>query len=284
MLAAGAPYSFVKLTPGHLDLLSAQLTPEQAAGLAGVLAVGADSFPVPVLERWLAKAGPDGPRLLNEYGPTEISVANSTYRITGGGHPEVLPIGTPVPNTTMWVLDGHGNPCPVGVPGELHIGGTGVARGYRNRPGLTAAVFVPDPFSAEPGWRLYRTGDRARLLPDGNVEFLGRLDEQIKLRGHRIEPGEITAVLTERPEVADALVRVDTKGATGRLVAWVVPADGHEPVPAELLEHCALRLPAPMVPAALVLLDRIPLNANGKVDHAALPARPRRRRSTAPAR
>ncbi|GAA1102845.1 amino acid adenylation domain-containing protein [Kitasatospora arboriphila] len=274
LLAAGAPYSFVKLTPGHLDLLSAQLTPEQAAGLAGVLAVGADSFPVPVLERWLAKAGPDGPRLLNEYGPTEISVANSTYRITGGGHPEVLPIGTPVPNTTMWVLDGHGNPCPVGVPGELHIGGTGVARGYRNRPGLTAAVFVPDPFSAEPGRRLYRTGDRARLLPDGNVEFLGRLDEQIKLRGHRIEPGEITAVLTERPEVADALVRVDTKGATGRLVAWVVPADGHEPVPAELLEHCALRLPAPMVPAALVLLDRIPLNANGKVDHAALPAPP----------
>jgi amino acid adenylation domain-containing protein len=272
LLSAAGPFTFIKLTPGHLDLLAAQLTPEQAAGLAGLLAVGADSFPSTILDRWRALAGPDGPPLLNEYGPTEISVANSTYPINGPQEPGVLPIGRPIPNTTAYVLSEDGTPQPFGVTGELYIGGIGVARGYRNMPGMTAEKFVPDPFSATPGARLYRTGDRARLRTDGIMEFLGRADDQIKLRGYRIEPGEVTNALNAHPDVRDALVVADGDGTTGQLVGYVVPSSGRQVDPVALTHHCEALLPAYMVPSIFMPIDRIPLNANGKVDRHTLPA------------
>ncbi|MFF3553851.1 amino acid adenylation domain-containing protein [Streptomyces tsukubensis] len=272
LLSAAGPFSFVKLTPGHLDLLTEQLTPAQAGGLAGLLAVGADSFPSTVLDRWLALAGPDGPALLNEYGPTEISVANSTHTISGPQAPGVLPIGRPIPNTTAYVLSGHGLPQPVGVPGELCIGGIGLARGYRNKPVATAEKFVPDPFSGRPGARLYRTGDRARFRTDGTIEFLGRSDDQIKIRGYRIEPGEVAAALMSHPGVLEAVVVPRGTGDDARLVGYVVPDLAEHADQRELRRHCGELLPAYMVPADLVELDRIPLNANGKVDRSALPA------------
>jgi amino acid adenylation domain-containing protein len=274
LLARSGPFSFIKLTPGHLDLLCDQLSPAEAESLAGTLVVGADALPVTVLRRWQQVAGERGPRLLNEYGPTEISVANSTFPIDGADLADTVPIGRPIPNTTMYVLDDYGNPVPVGVPGELYVGGVGVARGYLNKPSLTARSFVPDPFSGEPGGRLYRTGDRARLRADGNVEFLGRTDDQIKLRGYRVEPAEIESALTARADVRDALVLAEGTGVTRRLVAYVVP-EANCSLDAELLrDHCARQLPAHLVPASFVRIDRIPLNANGKVQRSALPAPP----------
>ncbi|HEX2201826.1 MAG TPA: phosphopantetheine-binding protein, partial [Longimicrobium sp.] len=172
-------------------------------------------------------------------------------------------------NTRVYVLDEAMRPLPAGLPGELYAGGDGVARGYVGKPGATAETFVPDPFSAEPGARLYRTGDRARWKADGTVEFLGRVDQQVKIRGFRVEPGEIEAALREHPSVREAAVvaREDTPGDR-RLVAYVV-ADGTDA--AALKAHLEVRLPAFLVPAAFVPLAALPLTANGKVDRQALP-------------
>jgi acyl carrier protein len=171
-----------------------------------------------------------------------------------------VPIGTSLPNMTMYVLDAGMRPCPVGVVGELYVGGTGVARGYASRPDLTADRFLPDPFG-EPGARLYRTGDLVRRLPDGNVDFLGRIDDQVKVRGYRIELGEIRAVLEAHPSVGGAVLTVHNE----RIVAY------HTGAADDLAEHCARSLPEYMVPSQFVVLDAIPLNANGKVDRKALP-------------
>ncbi|MEV6946664.1 amino acid adenylation domain-containing protein [Streptomyces sp. NPDC051172] len=272
LLVDTGPYSFIKLTPGHLDILTDQLTSEQATGLADLLAVGADSFPGTVLERWLALAGPNGPQLLNEYGPTEISVANSTYPITGPEGPGVLPIGRPIPNTTAYVLNEHAIPQPVGVPGELYIGGLGVARGYRNMPAVTAENFLPDTFSTAPGSRLYRTGDRASCRADGTIEFLGRIDDQVKVGGYRVEPAEVIGALVAHADVTDALVVADGDGAAARLVAYVVSRSAERFDADAMARHCASLLPAYLVPALFMSVDRIPLNANGKVDRSSLPA------------
>jgi acyl carrier protein len=174
----------------------------------------------------------------------------------------------------------------VGVPGELHISGAGVARGYLNRPDLTAEKFIPNSFSAEPGTRLYKTGDLVRYLPDGNLEFVGRVDEQVKVRGHRIEPGEIEAMLREHPAVREAVVlamadtanhnpalsSVEGSQFTMRLVAYVVPHQQPAPTPAELRSFLQGKLPDYMVPAAFVVLDALPLTPSGKVDRRVLPA------------
>ncbi|CAL9516469.1 Tyrocidine synthase 3 [Streptomyces sp. enrichment culture] len=263
-LAAGAPYGFVKLTPGHLDLLAAQLTPAQAAALAPVLVVAGEPLHPATVRRWRALA-PDT-RLINEYGPTETCVGATVHEVprTLPDH-GVVPIGTPLPNTTVHVLDELMRPVLPGVPGELYVGGAGVARGYVGRPDLTAERFVPDPYGP-PGTRLYRTGDRVRQRPDGVLEFLGRLDDQAKIRGHRVEPGEVRAVLAGHPGVRDAYVTVHE----GELAAYVVPA-----LPDDLAGYLAERLPEYLVPAAFTALAELPLNANGKVDRAALPA-PRR--------
>ncbi|MET0397903.1 MAG: amino acid adenylation domain-containing protein, partial [Longimicrobiaceae bacterium] len=213
--------------------------------------------------------------LRNLYGPTEDTVY-STWTVVEPGAERVT-IGRPLPGSRAYVLDAYGSPAPVGVPGELHLAGAGVARGYLGRAELTAAKFVPDPFAAEPGGgaRMYRTGDRVRWLAKGEIEYLGRIDQQVKVRGFRIEPGEIEAVLRTHGEVREAVVvvREDAPGAGGPgLVAYLVPAPGHDPGAAELRRHLRARLPEYMVPAAFVRVERIPLSGSGKVDRRALPA------------
>ncbi|HEX2188915.1 MAG TPA: amino acid adenylation domain-containing protein, partial [Longimicrobiaceae bacterium] len=211
-------------------------------------------------------------RVYDLYGPSE-DTTYSTYALRRAGGPAT--IGKPISNTRAYVLDAHGGPAPLGVPGELYLGGAGVARGYLGRPALTASRFVPDPFGGEPGARLYRTGDRARWLADGTLEYLGRLDAQVKVRGFRIEPGEIEVVLTALPRVREAavVVREDTPGDR-RLVAYVVPEQGADAddVQAEARSGLRARLPEYMVPAAFVALDALPLTPSGKIDRRALPA------------
>ncbi|UUU22854.1 non-ribosomal peptide synthase/polyketide synthase [Streptomyces sp. DSM 40750] len=273
-LAAGAPYAFVKLTPAHLEVLTHQLSADQARRLAPLLVVAGEAFRRQAVRSWRELA-PDTV-LVNEYGPTENSVGTSTWPVPesapGGTLPEVMPIGRPLPGVAMYVLDERLQPVPAGVAGELYVGGTGVARGYLGRPELTAGRFVPDPFGP-PGGRLYRTGDIVRLLPDGSVDFLGRGDGQIKIRGYRVELGEIEAALVDHPRVSDArvLLREDAPGDK-RLVAYLVPDGESAPDPAELHTLLGRTLPEYMVPSAFVVLESIPLNANGKVDRRALPA------------
>lgn len=269
VLASAAPYSFVKLTPGHLQVLARQLGPAQARAFAGRLVVGADAFPESVLRAW-RRLDPHTP-VLNEYGPTEASVANCVHETGDGGGSGTLPIGRPIPNTTMYVLDEDGEPVPVGVTGELYIGGACVVRGYANRPAVTAASFVPDPFGP-PGARLYRTGDLGRWLPGGELEFLGRADQQMKIRGYRIEPGEVEAALAAHPAVRQALVTAArTPAGQDALVAYVVPERDARVDAAELRLAAGRELPAYLVPAAVVEIGAIPLNPNGKVDRSLLP-------------
>src|SRR5690606_34167163 len=206
--------------------------------------------------------------LVNTYGPTECTIDAAFFRYPRDHHPEVIPIGRPIANTRIYILDERMQPVPVGVPGELYIASDGIARGYLNRPELTAERFVPDPFSREPGARLYRTGDLGRFRSDGNIEFLGRTDHQVKIRGYRIELDEIEAALRDCPGVLQAAVTV-VDGEPARLAGYVVPASLQ---PAALREALAARLPAYMVPSAFVALDALPTLPNGKLDRKALPA------------
>jgi len=194
------------------------------------------------------------------------------------------PIGVKLPDLRLYVLDGRMAPAPVGVPGEIYVGGAGLARGYLNRPELTAERFVPDPFEGESGARLYRTGDLGRWRPDGTVEYLGRVDQQVKIRGFRIEPGEIEAALREHEHVQDAVVLLrDDGGEEKRLVAYVVPCEANPLESAQLRAHLRLRLPDYMVPALYVSLSQLPRTPNGKLDRKALPApEPVRAESYAP--
>jgi len=216
------------------------------------------------------------PRVINAYGVTEATI-DSTYLDIDS--PEMLrgegfvPIGHPFPNTRTYVLDRHMEPCPIGVPGVLYIGGAGVARGYLKRPELNKEKFVPDPFSKEPGARLYNSGDAARYLPGGSIEFLGRTDNQVKIRGFRIELGEIEAVLGKHPTVKQSVViaRELSPGDLG-LVAYVLPSDGQTIDIAALRTFIKGKLPAYMLPSAFEVLEKIPLNANRKLDRKALPA------------
>ncbi len=271
-LLAGAPYSFIKMTPGHLDLLTWQLTADQARDLAGMVIAAGDSFTEALAARWLGMAGPDGTKVATEYGPTEITIGNSGQPISEPPATELVPLGVPIVNTTMYVLTERLEPVPVGVPGEVYIGGVGVARGYLGRPDLTAERFVPDPYGV-PGSRFYRSGDLARWLPDGTLEFLGRIDNQIKIRGYRVELGEIQARLAAHPHVRDAVVvaREPSPGEK-RLVAYVVLTAGHPLDPTALRAHLTADLPDYMIPAAFVAIGHIPLTTNGKVDSRALPA------------
>ena len=210
-------------------------------------------------------------QLHNLYGPTEAAVDVTHWTCQRGSKSTVVPIGRPVANTRCYILDALLQPVPIGVPGELHIGGVQVGRGYHNRPELTAEKFIADPFSSEPGARLYKTGDLCRYLPDGNIDYLGRMDHQVKVRGFRIELGEIEATLKQHPSIQDTVV-VAREGAPGdkRLVAYVVSALTPCPV-ADLRNHLKTCLPDYMVPGVFVFLDSLPLSANGKVDRKALP-------------
>ncbi|HEU0080271.1 MAG TPA: amino acid adenylation domain-containing protein, partial [Longimicrobiaceae bacterium] len=230
------------------------------------LCVGGDRCSAETAARW----GP-GRRMMNMYGPTETTIYSTWHLVDPAvGAP---PIGRPVWNTRAYLLDEQMRPVGPGIPGEVYLGGVGVARGYHGRPELTAERFVPDPLSNEPGARLYRTGDRGRLTAGLELEFLGRVDAQVKVRGYRIEPGEIEAALLAQEGVREAVVvaREDVPGQK-RLVAYLVPEAGAELSTWELKARLGSRLPQYMVPAAFVLLERLPLNATGKLDREALPA------------
>ncbi|OEU64085.1 MAG: hypothetical protein BA867_09135 [Desulfobacterales bacterium S5133MH16] len=210
----------------------------------------------------------------NVYGPTETTVTSIEYAVTQETSLfDKVPIGRPIANTQLHILDKQLKPVPVCVPGELHIGGAGLARGYLNRPDLTKEKFVPNPFSHEPDSRLYRTGDLCRYLPDGNIEFWGRIDHQVKIRGFRIELGEIEAVLSKHEQVKDAVViaREDHPG-NKQLTAYLTPKEEDKaPEPGDLREFLKAKLPDYMIPSAFVILKALPLTPNGKIDRKALP-------------
>jgi amino acid adenylation domain-containing protein len=242
------------------------------AGLAlRQLLVGVE--PLSELGLHRAERARPGLRVLNGYGPTEATNYCTYYR-EPGPLARPCPIGRPLANTRVYLLDERGEPAPIGVPGEINVGGAGVARGYLSRPGLTAERFVPDPFVA--GQRVYRTGDLARYLPDGNIEFLGRLDDQVKLRGFRIEPGEVEAVLRDEADVRDAAVMVDRDDAgEPRLVAAVSRGDAGPRLVSEWREILSPRLPGYMIPELFLEVPDLPRTPNGKLDRAALLARAR---------
>jgi pristinamycin I synthase-3/4 len=240
-----------------------------------VLVVGADVVTSPAVRRWRGAVATPA-RLVNGYGPTEAVVCATAFDVPAGwgepGDGPTAPIGLPHPGRAAYVLDARMSPVPAGAAGELYLGGPVLARGYLGRPELTAAAFVPDPFGAAAGGRLYRTGDRARRRADGTLEFLGRADHQVKVRGFRVEPGEVEAALREHPAVREALVVLREHRGEGVLVGYVVPAGGIAPAQAELRAWLARRLPEHMLPAALVALDALPLTPSGKADRRALPA------------
>jgi amino acid adenylation domain-containing protein len=231
---------------------------------------GGEPVPYELTQRFHATLDAE---LWNEYGPAEAAVTATYFRCERGASGPVVPIGRPIANVRVVLLDAHGQQVPVGVPGELFIGGAGVGRGYLNRPDATAANFVPDLFADVPGQMNYRTGDLARYLPDGNIEYLGRLDDQVKVRGVRIELGEVEAGLSEHPAVRENVVVVgkDSRGNT-RLVAHIVAAGADVPTTAELRRFLAERLPAAMVPAMFCAADALPRTPGGKVDRRALVA------------
>jgi amino acid adenylation domain-containing protein len=280
------------------SLSSEQLTvPEQ---LRLVIIGGEKAIPERLVQ-WQKAAG-DSVRLLNTYGPTEATVVATTWEATGSAQTAKslyrVPIGRPISNVQTYILDRYLNPVPIGVRGELYIGGAGLARGYLNCPELTAEKFIPNPFSDTTGTRLYKTGDLARYLPNGNIEFLGRIDNQVKIRGFRIELGEIEAALRQHPAVRDVAVtareeaaadqdvpenpksktcpesnrRIENqKSGDRRLVAYVVLNQVRTVTIAELRNYLKAKLPQYMVPSAFVLLDALPLTPNGKLDRKALP-------------
>ncbi|MBD2800265.1 amino acid adenylation domain-containing protein, partial [Xenorhabdus sp. M] len=242
------------------------------ACLAHIVTAGEQLRITPAIRRFLQRTG--SCQLHNHYGPTESHVVTAYTLGKNINQWAILPpIGRPIANTRIYLLDTQGQPVPLGVAGELHIGGAGVARGYLNRPELTAERFIPDPFSATPNARLYKTGDLGRWLPDGNIEYLGRNDFQIKLRGFRIELGEIEARLIQCPEIDEAVViaREDIPGDK-RLVAYLRTQPDIEPEPSKLRQQLAQHLADYMLPSAFVVLDAFPLTPNGKLDHKALPA------------
>jgi amino acid adenylation domain-containing protein len=236
------------------------------------LVIGGEALSVPHVQRALACLPTT--QIINGYGPTEGTTFTTTYAIPRPLPPTIrtIPIGRPIANTQVYVLDEQLQPVPIGTPGELYIGGDGLARGYLHQPQLTADRFIAHPFVTDSDARLYRTGDRCRYLPDGNLEFLGRLDQQIKLRGFRIELGEIETVLNAHTQVGQTVVTLREDGPDEKyLAAYVVPRNGASPTVAELRNHLSQQLPDYMVPGVFVFLSALPLNANGKLDRAALP-------------
>jgi amino acid adenylation domain-containing protein len=270
----------LKITPSHLGALA-------AAGIGLVLprrflVLGGEAASWDLIEQ-ISRAG--ACEIINHYGPTEATIGALTFGVSDHAarqlSPTTVPIGRPIANAQVYILDARMQPMPLGVVGELWIGGAGVAQGYLKQPEQTADRFVADPFSTEPGARLYRTGDLARYLPDGNVEFLGRIDHQVKIRGFRVELGEIEAVLSLHPAVRQAVVVAHEQNpGDQRLAAYLVAASATPPDPAELRAALAERLPHYMMPSTFVMMSELPLTPNGKVDRNALPAPQESRGST----
>jgi len=260
-------------TPSAFGNLVAVLADAASPDLAvRVTVFGGEALDTAVLRPWFDRYGGQA-RMINMYGITETTVHVTRYEVTptvtlAAPHAGRSPIGTPLADLELYVLDPRMRPVPPGIPGELYVGGRGLARGYLGRPALTGARFVPDPFSGRPGDRLYRTGDQARITRGGGVEYLRRIDDQVKVRGFRIETGEVESALATHPAVAACVVAV--RG--DRLVAYIVPSTGQPPDRGELREHLSRHVPAYMLPAAFVTLPALPLTTNGKINRAALPA------------
>ncbi|EWS90114.1 peptide synthetase 3 [Streptomyces filamentosus NRRL 11379] len=263
--------TFMKATPSHLAVLDS--LPDEISP-TGAITLGGEQLLSETLDPWRARH--PGVTVFNVYGPTETTINCAEHRIAPGTTlpPGPVPIGRPLWNTRLYVLDGGLRVVPTGVAGELYVAGAGLARGYLGRPGLTAERFVACPFGA-PGERMYRTGDLVRWRTDGTLEFVGRVDDQVKVRGFRIELGEVEATVAATPGVARAIVAVrEDRPGDQRLVAYVTPADVDPTggLPSAVTAHAAARLPAYMVPSAVVVLHEVPLTPNGKINRAALPA------------
>ena len=264
------PIDILKITPSHLAALQSSRRPAEVMPQRQLI-LGGEAASC----EWVAELQALAPecKILNHYGPTETTVGVLTYpvqeQLPASG---VAPLGRPLANTEVYILDRYLQPVPVGAPGELYIGGMSLARGYLNRPELTAAQFIPHPFKDEVGPRLYKTGDLARRRADGDIEFLGRVDHQVKIRGFRIELGEVEAVLGQHPQVQQGVVIAAEDGVGDqRLAAYAAVADASV-TPSELRRFLRERLPEYMTPSTFVLLDALPLTSNGKVDRQALPA------------
>jgi amino acid adenylation domain-containing protein len=267
---AKRPIDVLKIVPSHLNALLTSEDDGQVLPLR-YLILGGETLSWELMER-ISRAEHNC-EVINHYGPTETTVGSLTYSVGARDAASLtVPIGGPIANTTVYIVDQYWNPVPVGIAGELYIGGAGLADGYLNQPAETAERFVPNPFSTTPGARLYQTGDLARYLPDGNIEFLGRVDHQVKLRGFRVDLGEIEVLLAKHRGVHQAIVvvRQDTINDQ-RLVAYVVVSDGKVPFQDDLRSFLKQALPDYMVPSAFVFLQSLPLTPNGKVDRRALP-------------
>jgi amino acid adenylation domain-containing protein len=254
--------------PSMLQLFLDDRDVESCSSLKRVICSG-EALTGALQDRFFAKLGAE---LHNLYGPTEAAVDVTYWSCQRDSTRPTVPIGRPIANTQIYILDVHLQPVPVGVAGELHIGGTGLARGYLNRPDLTNEKFIADPFRKEPNARLYKTGDLARYLPDGTIDYLGRIDHQVKIRGFRIELGEIESILSLHPQVRETavVVREEMPGEK-LLVAYVVSSEKPTPKESELRAFLRQKLPEYMVPSAFVELKSLPVTANGKLDRSALP-------------
>lgn len=264
--------TLVKITPAHLELLTQQLTPQEAIGATRLFVIGGENLLADNLSLWRGRTPPT--RLVNEYGPTETVVGCCIHEIADSDpHSGAVPIGRPIANTQLYILDEEMQPVERGRVGELYIGGIGVGRGYINRPELTAERFLPDLFSPRANARLYKSGDLARMRANGVLEYLGRADDQVKVRGYRIELGEIEAALAAHPAVQMCTVRLreDVPGDK-QLVAYVVSRAGAVAEADDFRAVLADGLPAHMIPTHFVRMAALPLTANGKVDRNALPA------------
>src|SRR6185503_12194040 len=263
-------FSLIKITPAHLDLLAELLPASEVAGKVRTLVVGGEALFNEKLDFWRTNAPQT--RIINEYGPTETVVGCCIYEVNGdAADTGPVPIGQPIQNTRLYVLDRYLQPVPIGVTGELYIAGAGLARGYVNSPEITAQKFVPDPFANTAGERMYKTGDLTRYLPDGNIEYVGRNDEQVKIRGYRIELGEIEAAINAGGGVRQCVVVVKGEAERRALVAYVVREEDRQLTSEEIKGQLRSKLPEYMVPVRYVFLEELPVTDNGKVDRRALP-------------
>jgi amino acid adenylation domain-containing protein len=271
---ARRPVDCLKIVPSHLAaLVAASDAPEQILPRKR-LVLGGEALTWGTMRVFRSHASQDC-RLFNHYGPTETTVGVAACDVTDEPGKELAssaPLGHPLANTQIYLLDSHLEPVPIGVAGQMYVGGANVARGYINRPDLTSESFIANPFSGDPSARLYKTGDVARYLPDGAIEFLGRADRQVKFRGFRVELGEIEAVLRDHPSVSETVAVIRGESGSQQILAYVVDGQGPPCTTEELSDYLKTMLPEFMVPARVVALDKLPLTPNGKIDHRSLPA------------
>jgi acyl-coenzyme A synthetase/AMP-(fatty) acid ligase len=261
--------SHIRFPPSMLQLFLEEPGIEHSCRYLKRVFCGGEAMPVGLPERFFSRLNAE---LHNTYGPTEAAVNASAWVCERDSRRRSVPIGRPIANSVIHILDQDLSLVPTGVPGELHIGGEGIARGYLHMPDATAEKFVPDPFAIQPGRRLYKTGDLARYLPDGNIEFLGRIDNQLKIRGFRVELEEIEAAMRRHPEIRQvAVVARQNESNENRIVAYIAAAGEEAPSSHELRCFLLETLPEYMVPTSFVMLDALPLSPNGKIDRRALP-------------